>query len=156
MIQRRTLLGASAAVLAAGRARAQAPGIKLGVLNDMSGPYHDTSGTLSVACVRQAVQDFGDHGFPIEVVVADHGNKPDTGASIARRWVDAEGVDAIIDVPTSSVALAVNTGDAREEQGVPERGRRHHGPDRASSARPTPCTGPTTSTCWPSRPAGRW
>ena len=114
MIARRTLLGASAAALAAGsRARAQAsaqtPSIKLGVLNDMSGPYRDTGGPLSVACVRQAVQDFGDHGFAVEVINADHQNKPDLGASIARRWIDEDGVDAIIDVPTSSVALAVNS-----------------------------------------------
>ncbi len=109
MMRRRTLLGASAAMLAASRARAQGQTVKLGVLNDMSGPYRDTGGPLSVACVRQAVQDFGDHGFAVEVVNADHGNKPDQGASIARRWFDEDGVDAIIDVPTSSVALAVNT-----------------------------------------------
>jgi branched-chain amino acid transport system substrate-binding protein len=109
MIARRTLLGASAAVLAAPRVRAQGASIKLGVLNDMSGPYRDTGGPLSVACVQQAVQDFGDHGFAVEVINADHGNKPDQGASIARRWFDQDGVDVIVDVPTSSVALAVNS-----------------------------------------------
>ncbi len=105
------MLAASAAAATAGRARAQAPapGIKIGVLNDMSGPYRDISGPFSVACVRQAVQDFGDHGFAVEVVSADHGNKPDQGATIARRWLDTDGVDVIVDVPNSSVALAVNT-----------------------------------------------
>ena len=117
MIARRTLLAASAAAAVAPRARAQGTTIKLGVLNDMSGPYRDTGGPLSVTCVRQAVQDFGDHGFKVEVVSADHGNKPDQGASIARRWFDQEGVDVILDVPTSSVALAVST-VAREKNKV--------------------------------------
>ncbi len=98
--------GAAGRAAGAGRRAAR---IKLGVLNDMSGPYRDTGGPLSVACVRQAVQDFGDHGFAVEVVSADHQNKPDVGAAIARRWFDQDGVDVIVDVPTSSVALAVNT-----------------------------------------------
>ena len=111
MIARRTLLaaGATAAVLPSGRGRAQTAGIKIGVLNDMSGPYRDTGGPLSVACTRQAAREFADHGFPIEVINADHQNKPDLGASIARRWFDEDGVDMIVDVPTSSVALAVNS-----------------------------------------------
>jgi branched-chain amino acid transport system substrate-binding protein len=113
MIDRRTLLAGSAAAVAApalvGRARAQGATITLGVLNDQSGPYRDTGGTTSVVCVKQAVQDFGDHGFKVEVVSADHQNKPDVGAGIARQWFDRDGVDVIIDVPTSSVALAVNT-----------------------------------------------
>ena len=109
MIGRRALLAASAAAAAAPRARAQPASIKLGVLNDTSGPYRDTGGQTSIACVRQAVQDFGDHGFAVEVVSADHQNKPDIGAGIARQWFDRDGVDAIIDVPTSSVALAVNS-----------------------------------------------
>ena len=70
MIARRTLLAASAAAAIAPRARAQGATIKLGVLNDMSGPYRDTGGPLSVTCVRQAVQDFGDHGFAVDVVSA--------------------------------------------------------------------------------------
>jgi branched-chain amino acid transport system substrate-binding protein len=91
------------------RARAQRTGIKLGVLTDMSGPYRDTTGPGSVACTQQAVEDFGDKGFAIEVVSADHQNKPDLGANLARQWFDRDGVDAIVDVPTSSVALAVNS-----------------------------------------------
>ncbi len=113
MIARRTLLAAAATAAATGaatpRVRAQTPGIKIGVLNDMAGPYRDTGGPLSVACTRQAAKEFANHGFAIEVVNADHQNKPDLGASIARRWFDQEGVDVIVDVPTSSVALAVNS-----------------------------------------------
>ena len=109
MIGRRTLLAASAAAVTLPRARAQGATLTLGVLNDTSGPYRDTGGTLSIACVNQAVQDFGDHGFKVEVISADHQNKPDVGAGIARQWFDRDGVDVIIDVPTSSVALAVNT-----------------------------------------------
>ena len=112
MIDRRRLLLTGAAAVAAPRlVRAQAarPVIKLGVLNDMSGPYRDTGGMTSVICVKQAVQDFGDHGFDVEVISADHQNKPDVGVGIARRWFDQDGVDVIIDVPTSSVALAVSS-----------------------------------------------
>ena len=64
---------------------------------------------MGVLCTKQAVQDFGDHGFDVEVLVGDHQNKPDIGAGIARQWLDRGDVDAIVDVPTSSVALAVNT-----------------------------------------------
>ena len=110
MIARRTLLaGSAAAAIAVPRARAQGQTITLGVLNDTSGPYRDTGGTLSIECVRQAVQDFGDHGFKVQVVSADHQNKPDVGAAIARQWFDRDAVDVIMDVPTSSVALAVNS-----------------------------------------------
>jgi len=110
-VTRRTLLGSAAlsAVSVPRRSRAQARSIRVGVLNDQSGPYQNTSGMLSVAAVRQAVQDAGDLGFPVEVLIGDHQNKPDLGAALARQWIDREGVDMIIDVPTSSVALAVNT-----------------------------------------------
>ena len=111
-LSRRGLLGTAAATaLAVGRpARAQArQKIKIGVLNDMSGPYSDDGGPVSLACTRQAVQEWGDAGFDVEVVSGDHQNKPDVGASIARQWFDQDGVDMIVDVPTSSVALAVNT-----------------------------------------------
>ena len=87
--------------------------ICIGVLNDQSGPYRDDGGPTSAVCVRQAVQEFGDRagagGFDVEVLVADHQNKPDVGAGIARQWFDRDRVDAVVDVPTSSVALAVNT-----------------------------------------------
>ncbi|MBV9117892.1 MAG: ABC transporter substrate-binding protein [Acetobacteraceae bacterium] len=112
---RRSLLSifgsaAAASALPVVPARSQAkPSIKLGVLNDLSGPYRDTNGPNSVACTRQAITEFNppSHGFEVELVQADHQNKPDVASSIARQWFD-QGVDAIIDVPTSSVALAVS------------------------------------------------
>ena len=112
-LPRRTLLGSTGAALLCRRpARAQAaPAIRIGVLNDQSGLYRDDTGPTGVACARQAVQDFGAavRDLNVEVVVADHQNRPDVGAGIAREWFDRGGVDAVVDVPTSSVALAVNT-----------------------------------------------
>ena len=114
-ITRRGIIGSAAlagAGLAPGRARAQSSGgaqtIKIGVLNDMSGAYRDITGMLSVAAVRQAVQDLGDPSLKVEIVFADHQNKPDVGVTTVRQWIDRDGVDVIVDVPTSSVALAVN------------------------------------------------
>jgi len=111
-LTRRTLLGTAAAAATTAqtfrqRARAQANSIKIGVLNDMSGPYRDTGGPSSIAAVKMAVEEFASKNFTVDVVNADHQNKPDLGASIAREWYDRDGVDMIIDVPTSSVALAV-------------------------------------------------
>ncbi len=109
---RRSALAASAAAVATlgaaplSRARAQANTIRIGVLNDMSGPYRDISGPYGVACTKQAVAEFGAQGFNVEVINADHQNKPDVGAGLARQWYD-QGVDLILDVPTSSVGLAV-------------------------------------------------
>jgi branched-chain amino acid transport system substrate-binding protein len=119
VMHRRSLLaGASAAAVAAplSRARAQANTIRLGVLSDMSGPYRDATGPGSVVMTQAAAAEFGSRGFTVEVVQADHQNKPDVGANIARQWYD-QGVDAILDVPTSSVALAVNQ-IAREKNKV--------------------------------------
>ncbi len=110
-ISRRDVLGLAAGAAAAPLAtpaRAQTPTIKIGVLNDMSGPYRDLGGMQDVNCVRQAVQEFGSKGFNVEVIYADHQNKPDIGAGIARQWFDRDNVDMIVDVNTSSVALAVN------------------------------------------------
>lgn len=83
--------------------------VKIGVLNDRSGVYFDSTGEGAVVAARMAVEDFKpeQHGLKIEVIAADHQNKPDVGASIARQWYDRDGVDAIFDVPTSSVALAI-------------------------------------------------
>jgi branched-chain amino acid transport system substrate-binding protein len=108
-VARRTLLAATAAAaLPWSRARAaDAPVIRIGVLNDMSGNYRDVGGPVSVACARQAADEFAGHGFNIEIRSGDHQNKPDIGANIARQWFDRDGVDMIVDVPTSSVALAV-------------------------------------------------
>jgi branched-chain amino acid transport system substrate-binding protein len=108
----RILSLAAALVLAAGAARAQAPPkpIRIAVLNDQSGPYATPTGMGSVVAARLAVEDAGGKvgGVPVEVLAADHQNKPDVGSSIAREWIDRDGVNAILDVPTSSVALAVN------------------------------------------------
>jgi len=84
--------------------------IKIGVLNDASGPYSDNGGEGSVTAAKMAAEDvMKQHpGFKIEIIAADHQNKPDIGATIARRWIDQEGVDAIADVPNSAVGLAVN------------------------------------------------
>src|SRR5204863_8577835 len=84
--------------------------IKIGVMNDMSGTYSDLSGQGSVIAAQMAVQDFGAaaKGMKVEIVGADHQNKPDVGSNVARTWIDVDKVDVIVDVPTSSVALAVN------------------------------------------------
>lgn len=111
-LTRRTLLGATAVAAIAPRLlRAQTPTLRIGVLNDQSGTYRDDGGPTSVICAKQALVDFGvsGKGLNVEVISADHQNKPDIGASIARQWFDQGQVDAIADVPTSSVGLAVNT-----------------------------------------------
>jgi branched-chain amino acid transport system substrate-binding protein len=90
--------------------RAAGDVIKIGVLNDESGVFADSTGHGSVVSAEMAVKDFGGKaaGKKVEVIFADHQNKPDVGASIARRWFDREGVDAIADLGNSAVALAVN------------------------------------------------
>ena len=91
-------------------AQAEDISVKIGVLTDFSGLYTDDTGLGSLAAAKMAVQDFDPaaHGMKVEIVSADHQNKPDLGSSIARQWFDVDHVDAIVDVPTSSVALAVN------------------------------------------------
>jgi branched-chain amino acid transport system substrate-binding protein len=106
-------LGIAAAVaMAMGTAQAQISDgvIKIGVLNDQSGLYADLAGQGSVVAARMAVEDFGaaKKGMKVEIISADHQNKPEVGSSIARQWYDVDKVDVIVDVPTSSVALAVN------------------------------------------------
>jgi len=98
-----------AAALASGAAQAQTS-VKIGVLNDMSSLYADLAGQGSVVAARMAVEDFGadKKGIKVEIVSADHQNKPDVGSNIVRQWIDVDKVDVIVDVPTSSVALAVN------------------------------------------------
>src|ERR1700752_4094681 len=84
--------------------------IKLGVLNDQSSLYADLTGQGSVGAARMAVEDFGAtaKGLKVEIIFADHQTKADVGSQTARQWYDAEKVDAILDVPNSAVALAVN------------------------------------------------
>ena len=92
-------------------ARAQKrPTLKIGVLTDLAGPYQDIVGPVAVDCVRQAITDFGvsDKGFDVEVVIADHQNKPDVGATITRQWYDRDGVDIVMEGGSSAVALAVS------------------------------------------------
>jgi len=108
-LSRRSLIAASAAAaIPAGRLRAQArPVIRIGVINDMSGPYRDVNGPTSVACAKQAVQEFAAGAFDVEVLSADHQNKPDVAVSLAREWFDQRGVDIIIDIAATSCALAL-------------------------------------------------
>ena len=108
------LIGLAAIAVAFGCGSAQAQysdgTIKIGVMNDMSGTYSDLSGQGSVVAARMAVEDFGAaaKGMKVEIVSADHQNKPDVGSNVVRTWIDVDKVDVIVDVPTSSVALAVN------------------------------------------------
>src|SRR6476661_6483393 len=105
--------GLLAAVAAGGlllAAPASAQGVKIGILNDQSGVYADYGGKWSFEAAKMAVEDFGGEvlGQKIEVISADHQNKPDLGSAIARRWYDVENVDMITELTTSSVALAIH------------------------------------------------
>ncbi len=112
-IDRRSLLAGAAATPLLGalpfrRARAQgANTIRIGVLTDMSSTFRDINGPVTVASARLAVQEFGNRGFDVEVLVADHQNRPDVGVNIARQWFDRDGVDMVVSLAASSVALAV-------------------------------------------------
>ena len=99
----------SAALAFAGLSHAQEP-IRVGVMNDQSSVYADFQGKGSVLAAQMAVEDYGGKaaGRKVEVVLADHQNKPDVGSAIARKWLDQDGVDLIVDLPNSAVALAVN------------------------------------------------
>ena len=107
-----TLMAGLALAASTGAASAQISDdvVKIGVLTDMSSLYADATGKGSLAAVQMAVADYGGKvkGKPVEVVSADHQNKPDVGVSIARNWYDNDKVDAIFDVPTSSVALPIS------------------------------------------------
>jgi len=106
---RRIFLSALLSIVGANWGFAQV-NVKVGVLNDQSGVYADVGGRGSVIAAQLAVEDFkpAANGLQVEAVSADHQNKPDIGANIARQWYDRDGVDAIFDVPTSSVALAIS------------------------------------------------
>ena len=111
-LSRRVVVTSAAAALALPalrRSRAEDHGVKIGVLTDMSGPYHDLGGVGAVVCARQAADEAGEElGFPVEVISADHQASPDIGASIAREWFDRNSVDVIVGLNTSPVALAVS------------------------------------------------
>src|SRR5215475_7338789 len=112
MISLSRLFGISLLALSASwPAVAETPrSLKIGMLNDASGPYSDNAGEGSVTAAKMAAEDFtkAHPDFKVEIISADHQNKADVGAAIARRWMDQEGVDAVADVPNSAVGLAVN------------------------------------------------
>jgi branched-chain amino acid transport system substrate-binding protein len=119
MTMKRMLGLAAAGLLTVGTAQAQISDdvVKIGVLSDMSGLYSDLAGQGSVIAAQMAVKDFGGKVArkPIQIVSADHLNKADVGSAVARQWFDQDKVDMIVDVPTSSVALAVQ--DIAKERG---------------------------------------
>ena len=109
------LIAAAAAVALAGNVAAQTAAVsddavKIGVLTDMSGQFSHESGEGAVTAVKMAVEDFGGKvlGKPIEVLVADHQNKPDTASGLARKWFDVDHVDMIANLINSSIALTVS------------------------------------------------
>src|SRR5438067_5998508 len=106
------IAAALVSAFAAGAAQAQVSDgvVKIGVLTDMSSLYTDLAGAGSVAAAKMAVEDSGieKRGVKVEVISADHQNKPDVGSAIARQWYDTDKVDVIVDTPNSGVALAVN------------------------------------------------
>jgi branched-chain amino acid transport system substrate-binding protein len=105
------LLGLLCAGLVLSPADAQSPGsgVRIGILNDQSGPYGDFGGKTSVDAARMAVEDVGGKvlGKPIEIIVGDHQNKPDVASALVRRWFDVDGVSAVAELTNSAVALAV-------------------------------------------------
>ena len=108
MDRRQFVLGAASLLLASTRLRAQTKPLKIGVMNDLSSVYADFQGVGSKVAADLAVADYAKSlGVPVEVIIADHQNKPDIGSIIARKWFDNEGVDVIMDLPNSGVALAV-------------------------------------------------
>ena len=111
-LQKSVLALAMAGAFAAGGVHAQISDnvIKIGVLSDMSSLYTDLAGAGSVVAAKMAVEDSGieKRGYKVEIISADHQNKPDVGSAIARQWYDTDKVDVIVDVPNSGVALAVN------------------------------------------------
>jgi branched-chain amino acid transport system substrate-binding protein len=112
MLLRNTAAAAAIAALMVTGAQAQVSDgvVKIGVLTDMSSLYSDLSGAGSVLAARMAIEDSGvqKRGMKVELLSADHQNKPDVGSGIARQWYDVDKVDAIFDTPNSGVALAVN------------------------------------------------
>ena len=113
------LLGTALTLVSAGFAFAQDKTVKIGALSDQSGLYADLGGPGSTLAAQMAVEDSGlaAKGWKIDIVSGDHQNKPDIGTTIARQWFDVDKVDAIVDVPNSGVALAVNN-VIKEKNGV--------------------------------------
>ncbi len=133
-MKRATLLSALAFSLStfAGAASAAISGdvVKIGVMTDLSGVYLDYAGKGSVEAAKLAIEDFG-NGLPgkkIELVTADHQNKADIGSAKAREWIDRDGVDAIVDLPNSSVALGRLAHRVGEEAHLADHRRRQPAP----------------------------
>src|SRR5712672_3525244 len=109
----RIYLALAMSCIASSAARAEISGdvVRVGVLNDISGIFQDTNGMGSVEAARMAAEDFngGARNIKVEIVYADHQNKADVGSAIARKWLDVDGVDAIVDVPNSAVGLTINS-----------------------------------------------
>src|SRR6187397_3623753 len=106
-----TALALSCAASSVARADISDNVVRVGVLNDISGIFQDTNGMGSVEAARMAAEDFngGGKNIKVEIVYADHQNKADVGQAIARKWLDVDGVDAIVDVPNSAVGLTINS-----------------------------------------------
>ena len=104
-------LALSCATSGAARAEISDNVVRVGVLNDISGIFQDTNGMGSVEAARMAAEDFngGGKGIKVEIVYADHQNKADVGSAIVRKWLDVDGVDAVVDVPNSAVGLTINS-----------------------------------------------
>ena len=151
-LTRRAAFAAGAATLASGRrrARAQSATIRIGLLTDFSGPFRDINGPTSVACLAQAVAEFtaANPDIKVATISADHQNKPDVAVSILRSWFDESGVDMVLNVTNSAVALAATTIITDKEQGVRATPRPAVRCLPGHPARATWCTGPTTpGTC---------
>jgi len=111
LIKRRSILASTGALALAGPARAAAgkPVIRIGMLQDASGPYSHLGGRLSFECARQAILELpADAPFTVQLISADHRNDPNIGLAIAREWI-ADGVDAVMEFNNSAIALAANT-----------------------------------------------
>src|ERR1700748_1865376 len=154
-----TIVVAGIALVASGAARAQISDdvVKIGVLTDMSSLYADATGKGSVAAVQMAVEDYGAKvkGKPVEAVYSDHQNKPDVGVSIARNWYDNEKVDAIFDVPTSSVALPISA-LTREKNKIHINSGGGSSDITGVACSPTLSIGPMTPMRCPMSPARPW
>lgn len=119
-LSRRIMIQAGLATMGGGLSRAQGRDVlRIGVLTDLSGPYADSAGASSVACTRMAAEEFmaAAPGIRVEVLQADHLNKPDVALGIARQWFDQDGVDVITNCNNSAIAFAVN-GLAREKDKI--------------------------------------
>src|SRR5919206_679091 len=104
------LLAGLLALAAPARAQISDGVVRIGVLNDISGVFRDYNGPGSVEAARMAAEDFagGGRGIRVEVLSGDHQNRPDVGSALVRRWLDVDKVDAVVDLPNSAVALAIN------------------------------------------------